>query len=203
MNVEMYRSKLNELKGQRNQISKLLNEEVERNSKLSQDILDAELASDIIYEVAKDTQKRLSFRIENMVNSAMEYAMDNPYSFYMDWDISNNSTQCNLLYLRNGQPLDPLKDGEGTGADIVSTALRFALWSLPEKKSSPLFILDENFKHVSKGMRANATSFLSKMCDSMGIQIITISHNSDTIDSADKVFKIKMENNRSEVSDGL
>jgi len=199
MDINKYKNKMNELKGERKSITKLLKAEQTNNDTYSKDYLNAEMASDIIYYVAKQTQEGLSYKIENLVTMAFEFVLDDPFEFILKWDIFNNRTQCIPLFKKGSMELSPMKDTEGTALDIASLALRAAVWSLPEEPSSPLFILDENFKHVSKGMRDKASLFMKDLCDKLNLQIITATHIKDTIDGSDKIFRIEKSNNISNV----
>lgn len=203
MDIQLYKNKMSEFKGQRHSIEKLLDEEKEKNSIYKKDYIDAELASDIIYHVAKLTQEGLSYKIENLVTMALDFVMDDPFEFVLKWDISNNRTLCTPLFKKDGMEFNPMKDSEGTALDVTSLALRSAVWSLPERPSSPLFVLDENFKHVSKGMRGRASLFMKEICDRLNVQIITATHIEDTIDGSDKIFKIVKENNVSRIKEEI
>lgn len=196
-NIDFYSRKFNELQGQKSSIEKLLSSEKERNNKYIKDLKDALLASEVIFHVGKQTQEGLSVKIEKTTTTALQYVLNDPYTFHVDWDVSNNRTQCNLKFKKDGFEYNPLKDSGGTASDIASIALRTAVWALPEERTSPVFVLDENFKHVSKGMREKASEFLKHLCDSLGLQVITATHTQNTIDSCDKLFRIKRENGQS------
>jgi len=199
MNAIMYKDKLNEFKGQRNSITKLLKEEKALNTKLTQDFLDSELGADILQLVGRQTQENLSFKIENLVTAAMEYVFDNPYQFKVEFDTKNNRTQCELFFERDGIKIDPMKDSSGGSLDVASIALRLALWSLQPNRTSPVLILDESTKHVSRDMREASSRFLKEMCNKLNMQMITVTHEAELIEGSDNIIKIVKNGKYSEV----
>jgi hypothetical protein len=161
-----------------------------QNQRLGIDYIDAEMALDILTLVGRQTQEKLSFRIENLVTSALEYVFENPYQFKVEFDTKNNRTQCELYFERDGFKADPMGDSGGTVLDITSIALRWSMWSLQADRSSPVFVLDEPFKHVSRDYRDRASMFLKEMCTRLGIQVITSTHEDELISGADRVIEI-------------
>jgi translation initiation factor RLI1 len=199
MKLEFCRSKLNEYKGQRNSIQKLLVNEQYSNEILAKDMIDIELAMDVITLVGKQTQDNLSFRIENLVTAALEYVFPDPYQFKVEFDVKRNQTECNLWFEREGMQIDPIKDSGGSVLDLGAIAMRLSMWSLQPERSSPVLVLDEPSKHVSKDYRERASLFLKEMCNRLGVQIIVVSHDEELIDGTDKVIKIQKTGKYSEV----
>lgn len=193
MELKQYIAKLNQFKGQHNNIKSLLEEEQTNNDKLSQNYLDAELARDIILLVAKQTQDKLSFKIENLVTAALEYTHEDPYKFKVEIDQKNNQTQCNMYFEKDGFKTNPMKDNEGTILDIASIALRIATWSLKINRTSPVFILDEPSRNVSAGYKELTSNFIKEICDKLCLQCITISHDPSVIGKSDTVIKVVKE----------
>jgi len=199
INIEQYKNKLNEYKGQRNSINKLLSEERTLNKKLSQDALDSTLALDILTYVGRQTQDQLTFRIESLVTTALEYVFGARYKFKAEFDIKRNQTECNLWLEEDGSKIDPIKDTGGTVNDIISAALRISTWSLQTNKSSPMFTMDEPGKFISKNMRGAFSEFLKNLCDKLNIQIIMATHSDEMIESADNIIRIEKNGIYSEV----
>jgi len=191
MTAEFYKQKLHNYQGQLSSVQKLLDAEVINNKQLSQDFIDAELSSDILTLVGKQTQQNLSFKIENLVTAALEYVMSDPYQFKIEWDIKNNRTQCLMYVEKDGFKAEPNKDSGGTINDLISTTLRVSLWSLAgHGRSSPVFILDEPGKFVSEDLRPAFSLFLKSLCDKLGLQMIVSTHSEDLIDGSDNIIKI-------------
>lgn len=189
-NIEFYKNKLLEYKGQKASIGKLLDKEKQSNAKLYQDVLDSELANDIITYVALQTQSKFTFKLSNLVTAAMEYISDEPYKLNIESDVKRNQIECELSVESYGITNDPQKDMGGTINDIIAAVLRISTWSLSKNKSSPVFILDEPGKFISKDMKDKFSEFLKSLCDKLDIQIIMSTHSEDLIESADNIIKI-------------
>ena len=201
MTTREYKNKLEQYKGQRSSIQKLLGVETKKNKKISKDSIDATLANDILTLVGRQTQEKLVFKIEALVTSALEYVYDDPYQFKVEFDTKRSQTECNLYFERDGFKANPVKDSEGTLLDISSVALRVAVWALPQlrDRSSPVLILDECLKHVSKEYIDLASKFMKEMCDRLGIQIITVTHEEELIEGSDNIIKIVKDGKYSKV----
>lgn len=199
MDIKFYKEKLLEYKGQKSSIEKLLIAEKKNNEKLHQNVIDSELANDIITYVALQTQNTFTFEISNLVTAALEYVFDHPYKLKIAPDIKRNQIECEMFIVSHDIENDPQKDTGGTINDIVSTILRISLWSLSKNKSSPVFILDEPGKFISVDMRSKFSEFLKSLCDKLDIQIIMATHSEDMIDSADNIIRIVKKGRYSEV----
>jgi len=195
-----YKNKMYEYKGQLSSLKNLHTAELASNKKLVQDALDAEMASDIIQLVGRQTQENLSFRIENLVTAGLEYVFDDPYQFKVEFDTKNNRTQCELFFERDGFKAHPMNDSGGGILDIAALSLRWAMWSLQARRSSPVFILDEPTKHISRDMREQSSMFLKEMCNRLKIQIITATHEDELIEGSDNVIMVIKENKFSKVA---
>jgi hypothetical protein len=199
MNLKPYRTKLEQLKGQRDSYLTLLANETKRNALLKKEAIEIEQAQDILQHVAKKTQETLSIHIEQLVTTALEYVMPDPYEFKVEWDIKNNRTQCVFSFFRGGSSFNPMNDSGGTALDIASIALRPSMWSLGDPRSAPVFLLDEPTKHVSRDLREKSSEFLKFLVDKLGIQIITSTHEDELITGSDRTFEIVKENDYSQI----
>jgi len=196
-----YKNKMFEYKGQFSSLQNLHSSELTSNEKLKQDALDAEMASDIIQMVGRQTQENLSFRIENLVTAGLEYVFDDPYQFKVEFDTKNNRTQCELFFERNNFKINPIKDGAGGVLDIASFGLRMAMWSLQADRSSPVFILDEALKHIDASLKEQASMFLKEMCSKLGIQVIAVSHETELSDEASNVIRVVRDGKYSKIGE--
>jgi len=81
-------------------------------------------------------------------------------------------------------------DGCGGGLkDIVSFALRVAIWSL-DSESSPVILLDEPFKFVSAGHRNQGAELLHTLSRKLGIQFVVVSHVAEIVNNADTAYLV-------------
>jgi DNA repair exonuclease SbcCD ATPase subunit len=85
----------------------------------------------------------------------------------------------------------------GTVVDIVSTALRVAVWSLAPTDN--LMVLDEPYRNVSAGYKSIAADLIRGISERLGIQFLIVSHDPVLIAAADRVFEVSQKNGRSVV----
>jgi DNA repair exonuclease SbcCD ATPase subunit len=144
----------------------------------------------IFQTAAQITQTQLAERIEKIVSSALAAVFPDPYTFKIEFVKKRNSTECNLLFEKNGKTRSPLSACGFGAADIASLALRVAYWKLDENARNCL-ILDEPLRNLSLDKQPLASQMiheLSKMPG--GLQFIIVTHNVALMGSADKCFKV-------------
>jgi DNA repair exonuclease SbcCD ATPase subunit len=152
----------------------------------------------LFQKAAQDTQQKLEFHISNLVSTALAAVFDEPYTFQLEFVQKRNKTEAELWFVRNGEKMKPIDASGGGAVDVASFALRIAFWSLT-KKTRPLIILDEPFKHLSADLQNRASDMLKMLSENLGLQIILVSHIDQLISNADKEFKVSLNRGRSEV----
>lgn len=155
---------------------------------------DLEKARNIFQTAAKLTQTMLSKRISEIVSNALEAVFPDPYKFRIDFVKRRNSTECDLLFEKNGNTRDPMDSCGFGAADIAALALRVAYWKLTQGSRNVL-ILDEPTRALSKDKQKLASLVfkgLSKM--EGGLQFIIVTHNQDLAEAADRTFRITQKN---------
>lgn len=157
-------------------------------SDLEQQLLNIEKARAVVQTVANSLQKSLETRITNIVTMALSAVFDDPYEFKVEFVTRRNQTECDMLFVRNGNECEPIDSSGGGALDIASLALRMAVWSI--KKTRAIQVLDEPAKFLSRDLQDKASSMLSTLSEELGIQLILVSHIPEMISAADKVFDV-------------
>jgi energy-coupling factor transporter ATP-binding protein EcfA2 len=164
-----------------------------------------EKAREIIRQVGLATQKKLQYHISEVTTLALEAVFPNPYELVVEFVERRNKTECDLLFKRNGKVRDDPMDESGGGTiDVAAFALRVASWSMERPRSNNVLILDEPFSRL-KGQAANrqVLEMVRKVSKQTGLQIIMVSDEripfEDIVDTADKVFKVTMKGEVSQV----
>ena len=147
-----------------------------------------ELLRDLIVETANRVQLDVAERISSIVTLALS-STGFDYAFKVSFVQRRGTTEADLLFVKNGEELDPLSCSGGGALDIASFALRIALWSL--NKTSNVFILDEPFKFLSLDLQENAGHMLHALAEKFGLQIIMVSHNERIIAGADNLITVE------------
>lgn len=142
---------------------------------------------DLIVETSNKVQLDVAERISSIVSLALS-STGFDYSFVIKFVQRRGTTEADLLFVKDGEELNPLTCSGGGALDIASFALRIAIWSL--NKKSPVFILDEPFKHLSKDMQVACGQMMHALAEKFSLQIIMVSHNEEIISSADNLITI-------------
>ena len=192
MDFERIEKLFNRSKGAYSQIQKSLKETVELKKESEKKLKLVEQAQVFLQTVAQNTQEKLKFQIEDIVNLALESVFPNEYEFKIDFNVSRGKTDAELIFLdkRTGQNIDPMEASGGGVIDLTCFALRISAWAL-ENGTDNLIILDEPFKFVSRDLQERAGEILKTLSEKMKLQILMVTHIPEFIEVADKVFEVK------------
>ena len=168
MILNEYIEKFNKQKGKKELYEKMLLESTDKINNLEQKSKDIEIAQAFVQQVAKETQEKLKFHIEDIVQMALDACYFDEYEFIVDFEVKRGRTEANLYFEKDKKKVDP-QDATGGGVvDITAFALRIAAWSL--SKTDNVIIFDEPFKHLSNNLRNQAGEILNKLSKKLNIQ---------------------------------
>jgi hypothetical protein len=191
VDIKQLRNKLEQQKGKKLEVENTVSTlQIDLQEK-KRDLRRHEQAREIIKEVGQKTQNQLSLHISDITSMALEAVFPEPYELQVEFVQRRNKTECDLYFTRERNKVKPM-EASGIGAvDVAAFALRIASWTMQIPHTSPVFLLDEPFKHLKE---------ISKR---MGIQMLMISDEriprEDIIEAADKVFEISIKNKISKV----
>lgn len=179
-------------KGMRMQIGKALEASKENLERKKNYMVLVEKAQVFLQKVAQETQSQLKFRIEDIVNMALETCFPNEYEFKLDFNVMRGKTDCSLVFLskRTGREIDPMNASGGGVVDVVCFALRTACYVL-EQGIDNVIVLDEPMKFVSQNLRSRVCEVIRNLSDRLGLQFIIVTHIDEFIDIADTIFEVK------------
>ena len=183
------RTKLERLKGQRIQLQKSLSEVREELEEKMDDLARHEQAREIIREVGIKTQQQLQYHISDVVSLAMESVFADPYTLKVDFVQRRNKTECDLLFERDGQTVDPISATGGGAVDVAAFALRIACWSMMRPHTRNTIILDEPLRFLSGDNQERASVMIKEISERLHIQFIIITHEQILASYADRVFE--------------
>jgi DNA repair ATPase RecN len=155
-----------------------------------------EQAQVFLQKVAQDTQSQLKFQIEDIVNLALETCFPNEYKFQLQFNIARGKTDAELVFLsqKMGRPIDPMNCAGCGTLDVTCFALRLACYAL-QVGIDNVIILDEPMKFVSKDLLESVSQFMKEISTKLGIQMIMVTHETQFIDIADKIFSVRKNRN--------
>lgn len=200
MIIQDYKDKLNQAKGVLNS----LKENIEKSKKEIKEkeifLNNVELSQSFIQEIAKQTQEKLKYHIEDIVQLALDACFPEEYEFQVKFEIKRGQTEASLLFLKDEDSINPIHSSGGGAVDVAAFALRIAVWSLG--KTSPVLLLDEPFRFLSRDLHERAGKILKSLSDKLGLQIIMVTHNKEMAERiSDKIFQVFKKENISEIKD--
>ena len=192
MNIQKIKELYQQSKGMKIQIEKDLESNKSHLDEMNLRMKRLEDAQTFLQKVAQETQEHLKFKIEDIVNLALETCFPHEYSFRLNFNISRGKTEAELVFLSQSSDrlIDPMNASGGGVVDIACFALRIASYVL-EQGIDNVIVLDEPMKFVSKDLLDSAGEILKVLSTKLGLQIIMVTHENKFIDIADKVFEVK------------
>lgn len=194
MNLAQIHDRVENLKGQRQQLAADIAAGNTRLVALRQDAVDADEARAIIQAVAKTTQQSLEFHVSEVVSLALAAVFDRPYALRLEFVARRNKTEADIFFERDGERVKPVDASGGGAVDVAALGLRVAVWSLRRPRSRATLVLDEPFKHL-KGSDANlrVLRMVKELSTKMGVQFIMVSDEriprAEIVANADRVFE--------------
>lgn len=195
----IYRTILNQRKGQKLQIEQSLFTAEESLKKAKKLLRYHEQAKTVIKEVGLKTQQQLQFHISDIATMALTAVLDNPYQLIAEFIERRDKTECDLFFTKGEEKLDPLTEAGGGAVDIATFALRIGSWSMQRPHSRNTIVLDEPMKNLSPEYKERGSEMIKMVSEKLNIQFIIVNHEVALTANADKVFRIYKKNKISKV----
>lgn len=139
-------------------------------------LTDCEEAQHIAQLVAQTVQQQVHDRIAGVVSRCLEAVFDEPYEFQIHFEQKRGRTEAKLVFVRDGNQVDPLTGSGGGVVDVAAFALRVACILLAKPPVRRVLVMDEPFRFVSACYRPRLRAMLEKLSSDLGIQFILITH---------------------------
>jgi len=137
-------------------------------------------------------------KTEGIITKAIRLMFNRDLEFKLEYRENRGGIETKILILEDGQELSPKDDLGGSIIDIISFVFKIVLWHVSSPQTRNIFILDEPFKFAGR-LVLFAGKILKDLSKELNLQIIMITHETELIDIADKVFKIHHKNGQSYV----
>lgn len=199
--IKSLRTHLERRKGQQAQVSKTIDSLKEAIKSIRKDLRRHEQAREIIKTVGLSTQQQLQYHISDITSLALEAVFDDPYKLIVEFIQRRNKTECDLLFERDGERMNPLTASGGGAVDVAAFALRIASWSMQNPRSRNTIILDEPMRFLSEDRQEKASMMLKELSDKLGVQFIIITHEPILTEHADKIFKVSIKKGKSKAEE--
>jgi hypothetical protein len=205
IDVKFLRNQYEQRVGRRDQLQEQLDKANREIRSLNRQQKITEQAQLIVRAVALETQEQLEYHISQVVTAAEEAVFDDrAYDLNVEFVERRGRTECDLMFRRNGQLIDPLASAGYGAVDIAAFALRVACWSMM-RNVAPVLVLDEPYKHT-KGRETNlkAIHVTREVSQKLELQIIMVSDErasrEDISEGADKLLEVSIKDGVSHVS---
>lgn len=140
---------------------------------------DTKEAREVAQRVAKEVQSRAYGCIASVVSRCLGAVFEEPYEFRLDFVMKRGRTEVELWFVRDGNAVDPMTASGGGVVDVAALALRLASLLMLGSARRRLLVLDEPFKNLSVGYRANLCVLLETLAKEMGVQILLVTQIKD------------------------
>ena len=201
MLVNKWKHRLIELKAKKEELEQQREIYVEKRAIAKRELRYTEQAQRILREVAKLTQDQLQYRITELVTLAMSAVFNEPYELKLEVVLRRGKTEIDLYFEHDGKRIDIEHSSSGGVVDVAAFALQISLWSLQKSKTRAILILDEPLKWLKgQDYPEKGAAVIQEIAHKLGIQVITVSHSTEQIESADRVFKAEMNEGISNIS---
>lgn len=150
------------------------------------------MAKIVLLKVGEETQQEVKQYIEDSVTFALQTVYGSEYHFVVLFHYDNrDQTEVKFFLDKNGKLYEPRKDTISGGAtDICAFSLRMVLYTLEDPDPSPILILDEPFKNVSKGYLPFVSEMIKELSNMLNLQLIISTHTDEIIDLADNIIHL-------------
>lgn len=155
-------------------------EEAEALNKAEAQLDDVSQAQAIVQEVAEGIQNMVHRQIASVVSRCLESVFGiEAYSFKIKFSRKRGKTEAELLFVRDGQEIDPLDASGGGAVDVASFALRLACLFLSRPRKRLLIVADEPFRFLSREYRPAIRHMLEALAKEFGVQFIIVTHSQE------------------------
>lgn len=150
------------------------------------------MAKIVLLKVGEETQQEVKQYIEDSVTFALQTVYGSEYHFVVLFHYDNrDQTEVKFFLSKNEKLYEPRKDTISGGAtDICAFSLRMVLYTLEDPDPSPILILDEPFKNVSKGYLPFVSEMIKELSNMLNLQLIISTHTDEIIDLADNIIHL-------------
>lgn len=170
--------KLKQLLAERDHVQRTVAEERERLEHHRQQLELAEQSQQLLQVVAQQVQETAHRQIAEVVSKCMRAVFgEESYQFRIDFERKRGKTEARLLFVRDGQEVDPMEAAGGGVLDIASLALRVAAIMLARPRRRRLIVVDEPMRFLSRSNQVKGRDLLETLAHELGFQVILTTHS--------------------------
>jgi DNA repair ATPase RecN len=187
--IVSYRQKIYQALVQRDSCVRILKEKTNVLFEKTKERDGCEEAQGFLQKVAQDTQSQLKIYIEDLVQLALDTIFPGKYEFKLEFEIKRGKTEARLVFLDDGEAVDPMDASGGGLVNMAALGLRIAVWALG--KTRPIIGLDEPGHFLSSDLQAQFSMVLKELSETLGVQFLIVTHKEEIVSVADRIFAVK------------
>ncbi len=192
MTLDQYKEKLTKAKGKLEHLQADLQKAKEDEERLLQSRNDLEQAQVFLQKIAQDTQNQLRYHIKDIVQLCLDTVWPGELVFDVLFEVKYGKTEAELVFIADGEKVDPY-DADGGGlVHLAAFALRIAAWTLGNTRNT--IVLDEPLAALQPlKLQIQGFEIIKELSSKLGLQFIIVKNsvNSDDLEKiADRVFEV-------------
>ncbi len=177
MSLPVYRSQIDRMKAEYSLACKQIEAEQDEFEDAKQRVTDVQTAQGIVQGIASQVQASAHQQIAGIVSRCLETIFgEDAYEFKILFEEKRGRTEARLVFIRDGNELDPLGAAGGGVVDLASFALRLSCLLLSRPSKRKLLVLDEPMKHLSSDHTSKIRELLLALAKDTGVQIVMVTH---------------------------
>lgn len=133
-------------------------------------------AQEALQGIAAAVQDAAHARIAGVVSECLGAVFDDPYEFRILFNRARGRTEARLVFVRDGQEINPIDSSGGGVIDVAAFALQVACLMLSRPPARRVMVLDEPFKFVSARYVPRVREMLERLSEELRIQFIMVTH---------------------------
>jgi len=192
MNFIDYKNSLQQQKGKLQHLKKKLDETNKLESSLIEDRDALEKAQLFLQKIAQDTQGQLRFHIKDIVQLCLDTVWPGEVEFDVQLEIKRGKTEAKLMFVVDGEEVDPMNADGGGLVHMAAFALRISVWTLSRTRNT--IVLDEPLAALQPlELQLLGFKIIKELSDKLGLQFIIVKNSvnsGDLEDIADRVFEV-------------
>lgn len=207
VSVRSRRRTLDALHGEARSVLLRRKELAEEIETLGEDISVYDRVTALLNSLGEERQMRAQETIESLVTRGLQTIFDDTLSFHILQTV--RAKQANVEFIVRTTLSDTVVDTpimEARGGGLVATIgflLRVVVMLLRDgQRNENVLILDETFAHVSDEYVPGVAQFLREIVDKTGIQVVMVTHQNEFAEYADKIYRFRLADGRTEVTEG-
>lgn len=146
-------------------------------------------ALSVLLDLEHVWRERFEEVLEDTVTDGLQSVFGEDLRLSVDTSTERKASVTDLTLKTGHGPVDPAMDG-GSLVQVMSLLLRVLFIRLSYPPLRPLLVLDETLNAVSEEYQPAVASLLKALSESMGVQVLFVTHNKIFTDYADAVYSV-------------